>query len=91
MSQPPTVPGWKVCAGEEAVVLSLTVQDNPVPAEGPVTEVGVRVATFGDQGLSERLLDQIGSHLVAVPQAPAAAPPQLPPAAPETAPPPLAK
>jgi hypothetical protein len=31
--------------------------------------VGVRVATFGDQEVSERILDQVGFHLVPVPLA----------------------
>jgi len=76
-------------AGDEPVILSLTLQDNPPPGQGPVTDVGVRVATFGDEGLSEHILDQIGLHLVPAQQVPAAPPPTAVP--PQTAPPPLAK
>lgn len=63
------------------VHIDLQLQDSPIPAEGTVTRVGVRVATFGDQPVSERILDQIGAHLAPANRA-AAAPPQ-------TAPPPL--
>ncbi len=66
-----------------------------IPAEGQVTRVGVRVATFGDRVLSERILYQVGSHLAppgAVPPVPAAAPPGavMQTGATSTAPPPLA-
>ncbi|HMC65986.1 MAG TPA: DUF3568 family protein [Gemmataceae bacterium] len=73
------------------------------PAEGPLTRVCIRVATFGDHPVSYRIFDWIGAHLVAVPipgdpNGPAAAAPSTPPAAaqppavpPETPPPPLAK
>jgi hypothetical protein len=61
-----------------------------------MTRVGVRVATFGDEPFSQRLLEQVGLHLVpAAPMGPPvpAVPPPLTPAAartpPETAPPPL--
>jgi hypothetical protein len=33
------------------------------PTEGPVTEICIRVGVFGDRGVSERILDRIGSHL----------------------------
>ncbi|HXG08934.1 MAG TPA: DUF3568 family protein [Gemmataceae bacterium] len=68
-----------------------------IPVEGVSTRVCVRVATFGDEALSQRLLDQIGYHLVPVPGTVPATP--VPPAArwappatpvpPQTAPPPL--
>jgi len=35
-----------------------------IPAEGPLSRVSVRVATFGDKPFSNRLLDQVGMHLV---------------------------
>jgi hypothetical protein len=41
--------------------------DSPIPIEGKISRVGVRVATFGDQALSQRILDQIGAHLVVRP------------------------
>jgi hypothetical protein len=37
---------------------------SPIPSEGRISRVGVRVATFGDQPLSRRILDQISAHLV---------------------------
>ena len=36
---------------------------NRVPADGPATRVGVRVAFFGDHDVSQRILAQIGVHL----------------------------
>ncbi len=85
----------------------LDTQVSPIPAEGSVTRVCVRVATFGDQDVSERILDQIGFHLVPAGLAGPPAPP-VPPsppsgavqpaggfqpakAPPETPPPPLAR
>jgi hypothetical protein len=35
-----------------------------IPAEGTMTRVSVRVATFGDEAVSRRILDQVGFHLV---------------------------
>lgn len=35
-----------------------------IPAEGMLTRVCVRVATFGDPAVSERILRQVGAHLV---------------------------
>ncbi|HKI36125.1 MAG TPA: DUF3568 family protein [Gemmataceae bacterium] len=90
-------------AGDDSVVITLELQDSPVPGQGPQTEVGVRVATFGNEGLSERILDQISFHLVppgAVPVPPPLGPLQPPPApapqpapalVPQSAAPPLAK
>jgi hypothetical protein len=43
-----------------------------VPADGPRTRVGVRVGTFGDRILSDRIQHQLASHLTA---GPSAAPP----------------
>ncbi len=61
----------------------------------PVTQVCVRVATFGDHPLSERVLAQIGAHLVPTnlpvppnPQAPAPGP--IAPAVYQSGEPPLA-
>lgn len=48
----------------ERLRLYLDTVVSPIPIEGPLTRVGVRVATFGDQILSERILGQIGAHLV---------------------------
>jgi hypothetical protein len=55
-----------------------------VPADGQWTNVSVRVAIFGDGKLSERILNQIDTHL---PHAPAPATPTTS----ETGPPPLAR
>jgi hypothetical protein len=85
-------------AGDDSVVIALDVQDSPVAGEGPLTQVSVRVATFGSEALSDRILDQIGYHLLP-PSRLAPAPPKLssppPPVAPaplpQTAAPPLAK
>lgn len=52
-----------------------------VPSEGMLTTVGVRIATFGDYSLSDRILYQIGAHLAPAPApgAPTPAPPALGP------------
>jgi hypothetical protein len=71
---------------------------NPIPAENPLSRICVRVATFGDSLVSDRILSQVDLHLVAVPPpaaAPGTAPPPAPgapqpaPLPPQTAPPPL--
>jgi hypothetical protein len=68
----------------------LTARATPIPTDGPVTRVSVRVGAFGDDVVSTKLLDQIDRHLTPVaPPTAAAAPP--PPRPPETPPPPLAK
>ena len=43
-----------------------------IPAEPTITRVSVRVATFGDKPVSNRILDQVDAHLV---RAGTAAPP----------------
>src|SRR5207247_10714236 len=48
----------------DRVRINLELQTSRIPAEGALTKVGVRVATFGDVPVSERILDQIGFHLV---------------------------
>lgn len=89
-------------ADGERVRIHIDSLASKIPAEGEVTRVCVRVATFGDRPVSERLLDQISAHLApvaALPQ-PGAKPAILqagatavqPPTAPtatQTAPPPL--
>src|SRR6266436_6531369 len=50
-------------ADGDRVRLNLELQTSRIPAEGALTRVGVRVATFGDVPVSERILDQIGFHL----------------------------
>jgi len=71
----------------KAVRIALVTRPSKIPAEGPITQVQVRVGVIGDRALSERLLDQIQAHLTAPPQAvalPAAGAPA------QTGPPPLA-
>ncbi len=81
-------------AGSDPVQITFDVQPGKLPADRSLTVVGVRVATFGDEALSNRILDQMSAHLVPT----ATTPPPLP--APggvtlarpvETPPPPLAK
>jgi hypothetical protein len=48
----------------DPVRITLEVQQSKIPADGPLTWVGVRVATFGDEAVSLRILDQIARHLV---------------------------
>ncbi len=36
---------------------------SPIPAEGLVTRVSIRVAAFGDEAVSVRILDQVGWRL----------------------------
>jgi hypothetical protein len=35
-----------------------------IPAEGMLTRISIRVGTFGDHPVSERVLYQVGAHLV---------------------------
>lgn len=44
--------------------IDLEVEPSPLPAEATVTKVSVRVGIFGDDPVSDRLLQQIGAHLV---------------------------
>jgi hypothetical protein len=70
---------------------------NPNPAENPLCRICVRVATFGDQFVSDRILSQVDTHLVAFPPPAAPAAPATPALGapqpiqtpPQTAPPPL--
>jgi hypothetical protein len=50
-------------ADGDHVRIDLETEASQVPAEGALTRIGVRVATFGDRPLSERVLMQIGLHL----------------------------
>jgi hypothetical protein len=59
------------------ISIYLEVLQSRIPAEGPVTRISVRVATFGDEAVSARILDQISMHLVTPTQL--AHPPQPPP------------
>ncbi|MCI0457680.1 MAG: DUF3568 domain-containing protein, partial [Gemmataceae bacterium] len=88
-------------ANDKRVRLSVKAQTSKIPVEGPVTRVCVRVAVFGDQPVSARILDQVGLHLTPVPvlgQPPVPSPStgllQTAPSAavpPQTGPPPLSQ
>jgi hypothetical protein len=47
----------------DRVQITLEMQPSPIPADGPLTRVGVRVATFGDEVISQRLHERIAAHL----------------------------
>lgn len=51
-------------ADKDRIRIYLETRASRVPADGSVTRVCIRVATFGDHPLSQRILDQIGFHLV---------------------------
>jgi hypothetical protein len=51
-------------ADGDKVSISLETEKSRIPAEGNLTHVGVRISTFGDSVVSNRILDQIGLHLV---------------------------
>lgn len=57
------------------VHLALETRPSPIPAEGPLTRVNVRVGVFGEKAVSEKLLAQIQLRLT-----PALQPVPLPPA-----------
>jgi hypothetical protein len=71
-------------ADGERVRIYLDLQPSKFPAEGALTRICVRVATFGDHPVSNRILDQVSAHLV--PANMLAVPPPVLPAQP-TAPP----
>jgi Protein of unknown function (DUF3568) len=51
----------------DRVKIDLEVIPSRIPAEGMVTHICVRVGTFGDHPVSERVLYQVGAHLTAGP------------------------
>lgn len=63
----------------DRVRIFLDTELSKFPAEGLLTRISVRVALFGDHSVSNRLLDQIGAHLVPSPTAAAPVPPPTPP------------
>lgn len=79
----------------DRIRVELHRQMSRLPAEGPITDVCIRVATFGDRPLSDRILYQISAHLAppSTPQPPALAPVSPPPtlAPPKPMEPPVAK
>jgi hypothetical protein len=80
----------------DRVRIYVEAEPSRIPAEGQITHVSVRVATFGDHPLSNRILDQVNLHLApasATPTAPAPPAVSLGPVVQtgaSTAPPPLA-
>jgi len=79
--------------GGGAVLLTLKAQPHPLPNDPPRTVVEVHVKVFGDQKLSERILNQIEERLrnPAAPSNPPTNPPAPPPPLPqETSEPPFA-
>jgi hypothetical protein len=65
------------------VTVDLTTRDSPIPSEGSVTRVGVRVGWTGDEDASEKILAQIAVHVVPAARGPrpGAAPGALQPVA----------
>lgn len=51
-------------ADGNTVRIHLEVVPSPIPAEGSLTRVGIRVGFAGDEAVSARILDQINLHLV---------------------------
>ena len=70
----------------DRIRVALDVIPSRIPAEGSLTRICVRVATFGDHPVSERILSQVGAHLVASPFTlpPAGSPPLQAPIVPQT-------
>jgi hypothetical protein len=59
----------------ERVRIYLEAETSRFPAEGEIARVSVRVATFGDGPVSNRILDQVGVHLAPAPLLAGPAPP----------------
>jgi hypothetical protein len=82
--------GWikSQTAQGDRVKIKLEVVPSRIPADGPMTQVSVRVGTFGDHPVSERVLYQVGAHLIPGPAVNPPPPPGLAPlpAAPMTTP-----
>lgn len=53
-------------ADGDKVRIHLEEQPSKFQAEGAWTRINVRVATFGDHPVSDRILDQVGAHLVPI-------------------------
>src|SRR5260370_22895424 len=50
-------------ADGDRVRIRVNAVDSRIPAEGRVTRICVRVATFGDHPVSVAILDQVSTHL----------------------------
>jgi hypothetical protein len=67
-------------ADNNTVRIYLDMVASPIPAEGSLTRVAIRVGFSGDDVVSTRILDQVSRHLVAaVPSRQLASPPGPPP------------
>jgi hypothetical protein len=77
--------GTILCQTGDGDKIKITLEGRAarIPAEGQWTHLGIRVALWGDTPLSERIIAQIGAHLVPVG-------PPGPPLPAQTGPPPLA-
>ena len=67
-------------ADGDRVRIALDAVPSRIPAEGSLTRICVRVGTFGDHPVSERVLYQVGAHLTVCPAAvplPASSPPPV--------------
>jgi len=50
-------------ADGHTVRIYLDIVSSPVPAEGALTRVGIRVGFIGDDAVSARILDQVSRHI----------------------------
>jgi hypothetical protein len=69
-------------SGGKKVSIHIDCVASPIPSEGLFTRVSIRVACFGDEGVSIRILDQVARHLAPIPvvePAPAPGPTPLQP------------
>src|ERR1700730_5542997 len=51
-------------ADGDRVKIDIEIHKSRIPAEGEISKVCIRVATFGDTAVSSRVLDQVDRHLV---------------------------
>lgn len=66
----------------QKIRIYLECLSSPIPSDGTITRVAIRVATFGDEGISARIFEQVAfrlSHPAPVAPAPPGAPPIGPP------------
>jgi hypothetical protein len=62
----------------QKIRIYLECLSSPIPADGLITRVAIRVATFGDEGISARIFEQVAfrlSHPAPITPAPPGAPP----------------
>lgn len=69
-------------ANGQKIHIDLKCLSSPIPSDGLITRVAIRVATFGDEGISARIFEQVAfrlTHPAPVAPAPPGAPPIGPP------------